>query len=115
MNVKSKKDLLANPYFSKGTKKRFKAIIDILLQNKENEKDEISDDEEEITCPSSNSYNYIKIKRIKEVRKKKIKEKYYSSTIIRENADISYENIELLKLIEKNKPLLIYPSRSLEI
>ena len=115
LNVKSKKDLLANPYFSKGTKKRFKAIIDILLQNKENENDEISDDEEKITRPSSNSYTYIKIKRIKEVRKKKIKEKYYSSTIIRENLDISYENIELLKLIEKNKPLLIYPSRSLEI
>ena len=115
LNVKNKKDLIANPYFSKGTKKNFKAIIDILFQNKENENDEISDDEEKITRPSSNSYTYIKIKRIKEVRKKKIKEKYYSSTIIRENLDISYENIELLKLIEKNKPLLIYPSRSLEI
>ena len=53
---------------------------------------------------------YFKIKRMKKERKKKVKEKYYSSTIIRENADISYKNIELLKQIEKNKSALIYPS-----
>ena len=136
LKVKSKENLISN-ISSEGTRKRFEAIINIFLKYKEKEekieKQEEKEEKEEkninkkeilfnyndnnkdkSTSNITESFSYIKVKIIKKGKKKKVKEKYYSSTIIRENSDISYQNIELLKLIEKNKSLLIYPHCSLE-
>ena len=136
LKVKIKENLISN-ISSEGTRNRFEAIINIFLKYKEKEekieKQEEKEEKEEkninkkeilfnyndnnkdkSTSNITESFSYIKVKIIKKGKKKKVKEKYYSSTIIRENSDISYQNIELLKLIEKNKPLLIYPHCSLE-
>ena len=136
LKVKIKENLISN-ISSEGTRKRFEAIINIFLKYKEKEekieKQEEKEEKEEkninkkeilfnyndnnkdkSTSNITESFSYIKVKIIKKGKKKKVKEKYYSSTIIRENSDISYQNIELLKLIEKNKSLLIYPHCSLE-
>ena len=112
---KSKKDLITNPNIPMGTKKRFKAIIDILLQNKEENKNDEIFDEDQSTASISNSYTYIKIKRIKEEPEENVKKKYHPPSILRENSDFSYENIELLKLIEIDKSLLIDPACPLEM
>ena len=136
LKVKIKENLISN-ISSEGTRNRFEAIINIFLKYKEKEekieKQEEKEEKEEkninkkeilfnyndnnkdkSTSNITESFSYIKVKIIKKGKKKKVKEKYYSSTIIRENSDISYQNIELLKLIEKNKSLLIYPHCSLE-
>ena len=133
LKVKIKENLISN-ISSEGTRNRFEAIINIFLKYKEKEekiekqeeKEEKNINKKEIlfnyndnnkdksTSNITESFSYIKVKIIKKGKKKKVKEKYYSSTIIRENSDISYQNIELLKLIEKNKSLLIYPHCSLE-
>ena len=133
LKVKIKENLISN-ISSEGTRNRFEAIINIFLKYKEKEekiekqeeKEEKNINKKELlfnyndnnkdksTSNITESFSYIKVKIIKKGKKKKVKEKYYSSTIIRENSDISYQNIELLKLIEKNKPLLIYPHCSLE-
>ena len=141
LEIESKENLITNPYISKGTRNNFEAIINILLKYKEEEEVvEVEEDEEEkikteknesinkneisidydnnSDNPTSNItefFSYIKVKRIKKVKRKKVQNKFYSLTIILENYDIfSYENIELLKLIERNKSLLKCPHCSSE-
>ncbi len=141
LEIESKENLITNPYISKGTRNNFEAIINILLKYKEEEEVvEVEEDEEEkikteknesinkneisidydnnSDNPTSNItefFSYIKVKRIKKVKRKKVQNKFYSLTIILENYDIfSYENIELLKLIERNKSLFKYPHCSSE-
>lgn len=125
LQIYSKENLISNPNISAGTRERFKTVINILLKYKEKQeeqekninKNEISfnDNNDKSTLNMSESYSYIKVKRIKKEKRKKVKEKYYSSTIIRENSDISYDNIEKLKLIERSNSPLRYPHCSLEV
>ena len=136
LEIESKENLITNPYISKGTRNNFEAIINILLKYKEEEEVvEVEEDEEEkiktkknesinkneisidydnnSDNPTSNItefFSYIKVKRIKKVKRKKVQNKFYSLTIILENYDIfSFYYIELLKLIERNKSLLKCP------